>query len=75
MVTSLAATASGSRRMTQYEITPVGFPNMPGAMIFDGANPNFATNPNSGVFGVSGTDAALGANAGAGPAQRSTSPG
>jgi hypothetical protein len=52
--------------MTQYEITPAGFPNMPGAMIFDGANPNFAINPNSGVFGVSGTDAALGANAGAG---------
>ena len=65
-VTSLAVTASGSRRMTQYEITPAGFPNMPGAMIFDGASPNFATNPNSGVFGVSGTDAALGANAGVG---------
>jgi Tfp pilus assembly protein PilX len=65
-VTSLAATASGSRRMTQYEITPAGFPNMPAAMVFDGASPSFSPNPNSNAFGVTGTDANQGANAGVG---------
>ncbi len=65
-LTALAVTSSGSRRMTQYEVSRTPFPAMPGAMIFDGANPNFGTNPNSNAFGVDGTDAAQGPNAGAG---------
>src|ERR1700676_3389361 len=37
-LTALAVTSSGSRRMTQYEISQTAFPPMPGAMIFDGPN-------------------------------------
>ena len=65
-LTALAVTSSGSRRMTQYEVSRTPFPAMPGAMIFDGSNPDFSTNPNSNAFGVDGTDAAQGPNAGAG---------
>jgi len=56
-LTALAVTSSGSRRMTQYEVSQTSFPPMPGAMIFDGPNPDYGTNPNSAAFGVSGTDA------------------
>jgi len=59
-LTALAVTSSGSRRMTQYEVSQTAFPPMPGAMIFDGPNPDYGTNPNSAAFGVSGTDAAHG---------------
>jgi hypothetical protein len=59
-VTALAVTSSGSRRMTQYEVSQTPFPPMPGAMIFDGPNPDYGTNPNSAAFAVSGTDAAHG---------------
>lgn len=65
-ITALAVTPSGSRRMTQYEVSRTPFPVMPGAMIFDGSNPDFGTNPNSNAFGVNGTDAAQGPNAGVG---------
>jgi hypothetical protein len=65
-LTSLAVTTSGSRRMTQYEVSRTSFPPMPGAMIFDGPNPNYGTNPHSAAFGVSGTDAAQGPTAGVG---------
>jgi Tfp pilus assembly protein PilX len=65
-LTALAVTPSGSRRMTQYEVSRTAFPPVPGAMIFDGLNPDFGTNPHSAVFGVSGTDAAQGPNAGVG---------
>jgi Tfp pilus assembly protein PilX len=64
-LTALAVTSSGSRRMTQYEVTPAVFPVLPGAMIFDGASPTYSA-PNSNAFGVSGNDAAQGPNAGAG---------
>src|SRR5467141_87725 len=64
-LTALAVTSSGSRRMTQYEISRTAFPPMPGAMIFDGPNPVYGA-PNSNAFGVSGADAAQGPNAGAG---------
>jgi Tfp pilus assembly protein PilX len=65
-LTALAVTSSGSRRMTQYEIDRTSFPPMPGAMTFDGANPDFTINPNSNAFNVNGTDAAQGPNAGTG---------
>jgi len=65
-LTALAVTGSGSRRMTQFEVSRTPFPAMPGAMIFDGSNPDFSTNPNSNAFGVDGTDAAQGPNAGVG---------
>ena len=65
-LTSLAVTASGSRRMAQYEVAVVSFPTMPGAMILDGDTPDYSNNPHSAAFGVSGQDAAQGPNAGAG---------
>jgi Tfp pilus assembly protein PilX len=64
-LTALAVTPSGSRRMTQYEVSRSSFPPMPGAMIFDGANPTYGA-PNSNAFSVSGADAAQGPNGGAG---------
>jgi Tfp pilus assembly protein PilX len=74
-LTALAVTSSGSRRMTQYEISRTAFPPMPGAMIFDGPSPDFSTNPNSAAFGVSGTDVAQGPNAGAGCGAPASQPG
>jgi Tfp pilus assembly protein PilX len=64
-LTALAETAGGSRRMTQYEVTPASFPPIPGPMIFDGPNPTYGA-PNSNAFNVSGVDAAQGPNAGTG---------
>jgi Tfp pilus assembly protein PilX len=58
-LTALAVTSSGSRRMTQYEITQTALPALPGAMIFDGPTPTYSA-PNSNAFGVSGNDANLG---------------
>lgn len=65
-LTALAVTTSGSRRMTQYEVSRTPFPAIPGAIVFDGSNPDFGTNPNSNAFNVSGTDADHGPNGGAG---------
>ncbi len=65
VMTTLAVTPSGSRRMLQAEAISNTFPTLPGPMIFDGANPVFNT-PNSNAFAVSGNDLALGANNGAG---------
>jgi hypothetical protein len=64
-LTALAVSSSGSRRMTQYEVTPATFPPMPGPMIFDGPNPSYSA-PNSNAFNVSGQDVAQGPNSGAG---------
>jgi len=63
-ITALAVTTSGSRRMIQYEISQSTFPPIPGAIVFDGASPDFGTNPHSAAFGVTGIDAAQGPNAG-----------
>jgi Tfp pilus assembly protein PilX len=65
-LTALAVTSGGSRRMTQYEVNRTPFPPMPGAIVFDGPNPDFSTNPNSTSFSVNGTDVAQGPNAGVG---------
>jgi PilX N-terminal len=59
-LTALAETPTGSRRMVQFETTTMGLPPMPGAITFDGANPDFSNNPHSGAFGVSGNDAHTG---------------
>jgi hypothetical protein len=65
VMTTLAVTPSGSRRMVQAEAVSNKFPTLPGPMIFDGANPVFNT-PSSNAFTVSGNDIAKGANNGAG---------
>jgi hypothetical protein len=64
-LTALAVTPSGSRRMTQYEVSRTSFPPVPGAVVFDGPNPVYGA-PNSNAFNVSGTDADQGPNGGAG---------
>src|SRR5882762_1550428 len=58
-LTALAVTSSGSRRMTQYEVTQTAFPPLPAPLVFDGASPSYGA-PNSGAFDVSGNDANLG---------------
>jgi hypothetical protein len=65
VITTLAQTPSGSRRMTQAEAIANTFPTLPGPMIFDGANPAFNV-PWSNAFTVSGNDQAQGGNAGVG---------
>ena len=65
VMTTLAVTPSGSRRMVQSEAIANTFPTLPGPMIFDGANPVFNT-PSSNAFTVSGNDIAKGANNGVG---------
>jgi Tfp pilus assembly protein PilX len=65
MLTALAVTSTGSRRMIQSEATSTAFPTLPGPMIFDGSNPAYSA-PNSNAFSVNGNDAAKGPNAGAG---------
>jgi Tfp pilus assembly protein PilX len=65
-LTALAVTASGSRRMRQYEATQNSFPPIPGAIVFDGTNPDFSNNPHSNPSLVSGTDVAQGPNGGVG---------
>jgi hypothetical protein len=73
-VTALAVTTSGSRRMTQFEVDRTPFPAMPGAMIFDGSNPDFTTNPHSNAFNVDGTDVAQGPNTGTGCGAKANQP-
>jgi Tfp pilus assembly protein PilX len=65
VMTTLAVTPSGSRRMIQTEATTTTFPTLPGPMIFDGPTPVYGA-PNSNAFGVTGIDQAQGPNAGAG---------
>jgi Tfp pilus assembly protein PilX len=65
-LTALAVTTSGSRRMTQFEISQIALPPIPGAIVFDGPTPDFSTNPHSAAFGVTGTDQAAGPHAGVG---------
>jgi Tfp pilus assembly protein PilX len=65
-LTALAVTTSGSRRMRQYEVTQNSLPPIPGAIVFDGTNPDFSNNPHSNPSLVSGTDVAQGPNAGVG---------
>jgi Tfp pilus assembly protein PilX len=61
VMTTLAVTPSGSRRMIQAEATATTFPILPGPMIFDGANPTFSA-PSSAAFGVTGTDQSSSSN-------------
>ena len=65
VMTTLAVTPSGSRRMVQAEVTAITLPTLPGAMIFDGPTPVYG-DPNSAAFGVTGIDQAQGPSAGAG---------
>jgi len=65
VLTSLATTSTGSRRMTQVEVTTTMLPPMPAALTFDGSNPTYAA-PNSNPMIVDGTDHGTCAAKGAG---------
>jgi hypothetical protein len=65
VMTTLAVTPSGSRRMIQAEAVSNAYPTLPGPMIFDGGNPIYNV-PSSNAFVVSGNDIAKGGNNGAG---------
>jgi hypothetical protein len=65
VMTTLAVTPTGSRRMVQAEVSANAFPTIPGPMVFDGSNPNFNV-PSSNAFSVNGLDMAQGPNNGAG---------
>ena len=64
-ITSMALTSSGSRRMTQLEVTTTMLPPMPAALTLDGANPTYGA-PSSGAFTVDGTEHGTCASKGAG---------
>ena len=51
VITALAQTPSGSRRMVQAEATMTSFPSIPGPLVFDGPSPSFST-PSSNAFQV-----------------------
>ena len=65
VITTLAVTPSGSRRMIQAEAVANNFPTLPGPLIFDGASPIYNV-PYSNAFVVNGNDIAQGNNHGAG---------
>ena len=55
VMTTLAVTPSGSRRMVQAETAALTFPTIPGAMVFDGSSPTYSE-ASSGAYSVTGTD-------------------
>lgn len=55
LLTSLAVTKTGSRRMTQLEVATTMLPPMPAAITFDGGNPSFYA-PDSNSLIVNGDD-------------------
>lgn len=55
LVTSLAITPQGSRRVGQYESAPLNITPPPGGLVLDGNNPSFGT-PHSANAGINGVD-------------------
>jgi len=55
VLTALAVTSQGSRRIGQYEVAGLTFNTPPGALALDGPNPTWGT-PHSANFGINGTD-------------------
>lgn len=63
LVTALAVTNTGARRMVQYEVSPIALPPFPAALTMDGDGP-FLVPPTSNAFTVNGNDKAQPANGG-----------
>lgn len=61
VITALAQTPSGSRRMVQAEAVMTNFPSVPGPLVFDGPNPQFST-PSSNAFQVNANNASAPGN-------------
>ena len=62
VITALAQTPSGSRRMVQAETVMTSFPSVPGPLVFDGPAPTFST-PSSNAFAVNADNASSPTNA------------
>ena len=62
VITALAQTPSGSRRMVQAEAVMTNFPSVPGPLVFDGPAPTFAT-PSSNAFAVNADNTSSPTNA------------
>src|SRR5438552_16378671 len=58
MLTALAVTNNGARRMVQSEVAKVLFPPTPAALTFAGVPANYQNVPNSNGFGVTGNQPA-----------------
>jgi hypothetical protein len=58
LITSLAVTQRGARRMTQYEIARIPYPSFPGGLTLNGPGAVSDQMPNSQPFRVSGDDMA-----------------
>ncbi len=56
LVTSLATTPKGTRRLGQYEIAGVSISPPPGALGLDGPGATFSPRPSSSNFNINGTD-------------------
>lgn len=56
VITSLSKLSNGSRKMTQYEVSPISLPPLPAAITMDGASPNFSP-PHSNALVINGADA------------------
>lgn len=56
MVTSLSKLGNGSRKMTQYEVSPISLPPLPATITMDGSGPTFSP-PNSAALTINGADA------------------
>ncbi len=67
LVTSLAITPQGSRRVGQYEVASLSFSPPPGAVALDGPTPAFNP-PHSANGGINGTDGSSSASGQAPPA-------
>jgi Tfp pilus assembly protein PilX len=64
VLTSLAVTPSGGRRMAQEEIALMTLPPLPSGLTFDGPNPTFSSAPDSNNYGVIGNDSHIDNNTG-----------
>lgn len=62
VITALAQTPSGTRRMIQAEAAMTTFPSIPGPLVFDGSNPVFST-PSSNAFQVNANNVSAPGNA------------
>ena len=72
VLTSLAVTPTGSRRMVQMDVATDILPNIPGAMVMDGASPVFGPG-SSNAFHASGMDQSSSSNS-LGPQNGTTCP-
>ena len=55
VLTSLSRLSDGTRKMTQYEISPISLPPLPSTITLDGAAPNFSP-PHSNALTINGSD-------------------